>query len=81
MQTKADVMTELAPIFRDVFLLDSVHLQPEMQVGDILGWDSLSHISLLYAVQEHFQIKLTTREIEALRDLGDLAACISAKTE
>ncbi len=74
-----DIMAELTPVFRDVFMDDGLQIRPEMKAGDVLGWDSLTNISLMFAVQAHFGIKLSTRDIESLANIGDLVACVAAK--
>lgn len=74
-------MERLTRIFREVFDNDSIVLRDDMTSGDIEGWDSLSHIDLLYAIENEFGIVFTIGEAGgALRNLGELRALIERKT-
>ncbi|MGE0417101.1 MAG: acyl carrier protein [Acetobacteraceae bacterium] len=79
MLTEADVYPGLTEIFRDVFLRDDLTLTPELTAERIAGWDSFRHIELIMAAEERWGIKFSTRELDALRSVGDLARVIGAK--
>jgi acyl carrier protein len=66
-------------LMEDVFDVDGLEIAPETTAEDIEEWDSLSHIRLIVAVERRFKIKFKNAEIEALRNVGDLAAAIDAK--
>jgi acyl carrier protein len=74
-----DVMAELRLVFCGVFLDDDIQINAKMTAGDVGGWDSLNNISLMVAVQAHFGIKLSIREIDSLKNIGDLAKCVTMK--
>ena len=74
-----DILTELTSVFRDVFMDDGIQLNAAMTNRDVVGWDSLNNIALMSAVQQHFRIKLSIRDTESLKNVGDLAACVGAK--
>ena len=71
-----DRMTE---VFRSVFGDESLVLAPEMTADDVEGWDSVTHITLIYAIEDEFGIKLSTRDIESLACVGDLMAIVSRR--
>ena len=79
--TEADVLKELAPVFRDVFDDDSIVLDPSMTANDIDGWDSQTHVMLTVAAEQRFGIKFRTAELESLRNVGHFAQVIAAKLE
>jgi len=71
----------LTRIFREVFDNDAIIVRPDMTSADIEGWDSLSHINLLYAIEKEFGIVFTIGEAGgALRNVGELCALIEKKT-
>jgi acyl carrier protein len=70
---------ELTEIFREVFLRDDLVLKPDFTAKDIDGWDSFKHIEIIIAVEERFGIKMTTRELDNLRSVGDLINVIGIK--
>jgi acyl carrier protein len=50
-----------------------------MTARDVPAWDSLSHITLIVAVEREFRIRFTTAEVAALMNVGDLADQILKK--
>ncbi len=66
-------------LMEDVFDVDGLAITPATTAEDIEEWDSLSHIRLIVAIERRFKIKFKNAEIEALRNVGDLATAIDAK--
>lgn len=73
------VKPRLDTIFRDVFDDPSLEVNGSMMAADVEGWDSLSHINLIVAVEKEFKIRLTTAEVRGLNNVGDLMTLISKK--
>lgn len=81
MASSNSLSERLTRIFREVFDNDSIVLRDDMTSADVEGWDSLSHIDLLYAIETEFGIVFTIGEAGgALRNLGELRALIEKKT-
>lgn len=74
--TEAQIYQALTEIFRDFFANSAIELKPETTAKDVEGWDSLNHLSLMIAAENHFGIKLKTGEIEKLTKVEDLVAVI-----
>lgn len=70
---------QLNEIFRQVFDDDTIEIAPEMTSNDIDGWDSLSHINLITAVEANFGIRFTQRELPTFKNIGDLLKSIESK--
>ena len=66
-------------VFRYVFDDDSISIRPEMTANDIDGWDSLSHINLILAIESTFNIRFTQKELLSFRNVGDLSKCVEGK--
>lgn len=79
MPTEAEITTALTEIFRDVFSRDDMELTPSLSAHDVEGWDSFKQIEIIIATEERFRIKLTTRELDSLRNIGDLMRVVAAK--
>ncbi len=75
----SNVREELTTVFRDVFDDTALSLRDEMTAKDVEGWDSLTNIDLVVAVEKHFKIKLTTRDVVALKNVGELIALVMKK--
>ena len=67
---------EVQEVFRDVFGDDQLVVKDETTVVDIEGWDSLNHINLIIAIEEHFGVKFVTAEISRLKDDGQNVGCL-----
>jgi len=74
-----EIYAALDEIFRDVFLRDDLVLTPGLSARDVTGWDSFKQIEIVIAAEQRFGIKFTTRELDRLRNVGDLVEVIAAK--
>jgi acyl carrier protein len=72
-------MEALNDIFRLVFDDNTIQIAPEMTANDIDGWDSLSHVSLITAVESKFRIRFTQKELLTMKNIGDLYRSIDNK--
>jgi acyl carrier protein len=63
---------DLLPIFRDVFENDEIEISETTVAADIPEWDSLNHIYLVVAIEKHFKVKFTTRQIQSWQCVGDV---------
>ena len=77
--TDAEIYSALTAIFHDVFLRDDLVLTPTLSAIDVPGWDSFKQIEILIATEQHFGIKLSTREMDRLTNVGDLVSVVAAK--
>lgn len=73
------VIKQLEPIFHQVFDDDSIVLEPEMTADDVDGWDSLSHVNLIVAIETKFKIRFSQKELLTFRCVGDLVNSVAAK--
>lgn len=72
-------LTKLNEIFCQVFDEDDLQISPEMTANDVDGWDSLSHINLIVAVESAFKIRFNQKELLTFKNIGDLLASIESK--
>ncbi len=70
---------QLNTIFQMVFDDDAIRISPEMTADDIDGWDSLSHINLITAVESHFKVRFSRKELLVMKNVGDLISAIELK--
>ena len=71
-----EVFERLNKVFREVFDDETITLNENTTAGDIDGWDSLTHINVIFAVQEEFDIKLSVKDIIAMKNVGSLVDII-----
>lgn len=73
------VIDELTQVFEEVFDQSGLTLTPETTANDIEGWDSMSHVTMLIAVEDHFKIEFKPYEIANLVNVGALISLIEKK--
>ena len=78
--TREAVFEKLNTIFRDNFDDDEICLTDETSAEDIEDWDSLEQINLVVAIQDAFGIKFNIDEVNAMKNVGEMADAILAKT-
>ena len=76
-----DTVTVLNGIFCEVFNDDSIMITRETTADDIDGWDSLSHVNLIVAVEMRFNIRIAVGEVQGLKNVGDLIDLINKKVK
>lgn len=69
----------LTKVFRNVFEDDSIQLTPQTTADDVEGWDSLSYINLIIAVEIEFGIEFKQNEVQSFANVGELMECIMKK--
>lgn len=79
-EAEAQVYSHLTEIFQDVFMKHDLELKPELTAKDISGWDSFKQIEIIIGVEQKYGIKFHTRDLDRLRNVGDLARTVLEKT-
>jgi acyl carrier protein len=74
-----EIYDELRQIVCDVFMSDDLELSPETSAKDVPGWDSFKMVEIIVTVEERFGVKITSHDVDRLRNLGDLVTMISDK--
>ncbi len=74
-----DIKEKLNLIFREVFDDDEIAVSRETTADDVEGWDSLSHVNLILAVEEGFNIHFDDEELMNFENVGDMIDAIGAK--
>jgi acyl carrier protein len=70
------IYNTLSRLFRETFEDAALVVHPATSADDIDGWDSYRNVELLMAAQEAFGITFTSREVDNMQSVGDLAASI-----
>lgn len=78
--TKDEIYGKLQVIFDNVFM-DEVKVTPELAAKDVEEWDSVTHVSLVLAIEEQFKIRFRVGEVESAKNVGDLVNLIAQRTK
>lgn len=73
------VIDELKTVFEEVFDQKELKLSPATTANDVEGWDSMSHVTMLMAVEDHFGVEFKPYEIANLVNVGALIALVEKK--
>ena len=73
-----ELMAKLQGVFDDVFL-QKVEVRRDLSASDVEEWDSLTHVSLILAVEQAFGIRFRVGEVESTKSVGDLADLIAGR--
>jgi len=73
------IAERLARTFQLVFDNPNLELDRSTSAKDVEGWDSLTYINLIVAIEKEFKIRFTTAEIATLENVGELTDLIAKK--
>ena len=59
--------------------LDDWDIQDETTAETVPGWDSLSHVRIVNAVEDAYRVRFRTSEIMRLRNVGQLQELLDKK--
>lgn len=76
---QADIYSKLEQIMIDVFDLDDLDLKPETTAQDVPGWDSLSNIRFILALEESFGLRFSALEIGSNNNVGEFVGLLETK--
>ena len=78
---RIEITEKLTAIFHEVFSDNEIVLRDEMTAKDVEKWDSLTHMMMITKVEEVFGIKFKLKELNKLKQVGDLIAIIENKVQ
>jgi len=73
------IRPELKQVILSELGLDEFEINEETVAPQVPGWDSLSHVRILAAVEKHFGIRFRGLEVLRLKNVGELAALVEKK--
>lgn len=76
---QGEILIQLNEIFMEELDLEKVHLSPATTANEVDGWDSLTHIQLVVAIEKHFKIRFTSKEIQSWKNVAELTNSIFTK--
>ena len=75
----SDILKKLQPIFQDIFEDDELLITAESNAETVEGWDSLAHITLIFTLEQEFEIKFALGELETMKNVGDMVELMQQK--
>lgn len=65
----------------DLFSIPVSRIKEDSTPETIDNWDSIQHLNLALAIEETFDLQLSTEEIEKMRSIGEIASLVEAKLQ
>jgi acyl carrier protein len=59
--------------------LEDYDMQDDMRADEVPGWDSLSHINVILAVEKEYGVRFKGTEVLRLKSIGDLQKLVDSK--
>jgi acyl carrier protein len=75
-----EILQKINEIFVDVLDDPRISVNEFTTAGDVEGWDSLTHIQLVVAIERAFKIRFSSKEIQNWANVGEMVSCICART-
>lgn len=73
---RTEIFEKLTEVFRDVFDDESIELSETTTAADIEDWDSLTHITLLSAIEDEMDIRFDMKAVQGLKNVGAMVDLI-----
>lgn len=70
--TREKINEKLNELFREIFDDETITVKDETVAGDIDGWDSLMHITLIGSVEDEFDVQFDMKDVVALKNVGQM---------
>lgn len=67
---RQEILKQVKDIFIDTLDNEEVVIAETTTANAVEGWDSLTHIQLVIAVEKHFNIRFTSKEIQSWNNIG-----------
>jgi acyl carrier protein len=72
-------LEEIRPIFVEVLGEKAASISEKTSAGDVEGWDSFAHITIVVAVEEKYAVSFTTEELGQMTCVGDFINALNGK--
>lgn len=66
------ILAKLQVIFKEELANNDLAITEESSANNVNGWDSLSHIQLISAIEDEFDISFSSKEIMSWKNVGEM---------
>ena len=73
---RATILVDLKQILEEVLEEEGLEISETTSAKDIEDWDSIAHVEIIVAVEEHFNAKFRNDEIVQFKNIGDIMNAI-----
>ena len=76
-----EIKNQINAIFIDILDNTDIVLTDDTTASEIEEWDSLTHIQIVVAIEKHFKIRFTSKEIQSWENIGAMINSVSEKIQ
>lgn len=76
---KFDFLKDLNKIFVSYFNNKKIKLEEKTTSKNIKAWDSLAQVSLIILIEKKFKVKFSVKEVNNLKNIGDMIKLLEKK--
>jgi acyl carrier protein len=69
-------LEQVRNVASDIFGIPADRITAESSPETIKNWDSMQHLNLVLAIEEKFGVQLDPEDIEAMKNIGAVAALV-----
>jgi acyl carrier protein len=73
------ITQELKRVILTALKLDDWDIKDQTIATHVPGWDSLNHVNVILAVENHFRVRFKPVEVLKLKNIGDLQRLVDLK--
>lgn len=75
-----DASAQLTALISEILRIPQSEIVDSLDMEETSTWDSLSHMQLIAAIEDEFDIELTADDIVAMRSVGQIKDVLRART-
>lgn len=77
--SREEILARVAEIVGGIVSNRSLALTEATTASEVPGWDSLTHIQIIIAVEKAFKLRLKSSEVAQLDNVGSLIDIVAAR--
>jgi acyl carrier protein len=78
---RTEIFTFLRGIFASIFPGQVIDVTANLSAQDVVGWDSFRQVEIVLALEERYAIRIRTRELMNVENVGQLVDLALRKIE
>jgi acyl carrier protein len=76
---KNDLLKQIELVLKKVFHSNEISITESTTAYNIPGWDSLTHMTVISELEDHFNVQFTFDEVSDFNCIGDIIKIINLK--
>ncbi len=76
-----DILYQVNEIFKRIFENENIVVKMETTASDVDKWDSLNHTVMISAVEKHFNVRFSLKEMLGFQNVGDMVRTVQKKLQ